>query len=184
MVADVLATEVPARSAAELAASLALVAAGLVVGRYLALGQPMLGEAGNAARAAAWFGLPLVIRHTVILPFEQAARRAARIDNGGLDALPRWVARQTRRFAADFGRRDERTVDRGVDLVAAATAAAASLGNRIGEVVADGLPEGTARLAAAEAGDARRLQSGMAHHYYALLTLGAAGIATLLLVGL
>jgi hypothetical protein len=49
---------------------------------------------------------------------------------------------------------------------------------------ADGLPVGTARLTFAGAGDARGLQTGMAHHYYALLTLGAAALAALLLVGL
>jgi NADH:ubiquinone oxidoreductase subunit 5 (subunit L)/multisubunit Na+/H+ antiporter MnhA subunit len=183
-VAQALAATLPARTRAELVASLALVAAGLVVGRYLAERQPMLGEAGTAARAAEWLGLPLLVRHAVILPFERFARWAARIDDDVLDALPRGVAGRTRRFATGLAGRDRRTVDRGVDLVASATAAVARLGDRVGEAVADGLPEGTARLTFAGAGDARGLQTGMAHHYYALLTLGAAALAALLLVGL
>jgi len=48
----------------------------------------------------------------------------------------------------------------------------ADLGGRTGEWLADGLAEGSARLVAVGGVDTRRLQTGLSHHYYALIAVG------------
>ena len=59
----------------------------------------------------------------------------------------------------------------------------AGVGDRIGERIADGLPEGAARIVGMGGADARRLQSGLAHHYFALLAFGTAVLIAILIVG-
>jgi len=42
----------------------------------------------------------------------------------------------------------------------------------MGEWLVDGLAEGSARLVAFGGADTRRLQTGLSHHYYALIAVG------------
>jgi hypothetical protein len=68
-----------------------------------------------------------------------------------------------------------------VALVAAATEWMAAIGDRLGERVAEGIPAGSGWLAGTSGRDLRLLQTGLSHHYYAVLALGAAGAFVLLL---
>ena len=76
---------------------------------------------------------------------------------------------------------DHRLLDAAVWQVATATRTLARLGDHPGEVLADGLPEGAARITGRTGADARRLQTGLSHHYYAIFGIGAA-LAILMLI--
>ena len=54
---------------------------------------------------------------------------------------------------------------------------------RIGELVVDGIPEGAARWVGSGGLDARRLQTGLAHHSYALIVGGAVILLTVVWLG-
>jgi hypothetical protein len=51
------------------------------------------------------------------------------------------------------------------------------------ERIFDGLPEGSARLVAMSGADARRLQTGLSHQYYALIAVAGALFVGVLIVG-
>ena len=55
--------------------------------------------------------------------------------------------------------------------------------SRFGEWLTDGLVEGLALTVGQSGRDARRLQTGLSHHYYAIATLGG-GAAIILLLSL
>lgn len=157
----------------EVIVSVLLIGLGLLVGTVLARRYPQAGTAGAPARAAEWLGLPALLRDSVARPFERLSAFAGTVDDRVIDALPRLVARQGRWLAGFIGRGDRRVVDAGVRATARFGEWLAGVGDRIGEAVTDGLPEGTARLVSFSGADARRLQTGMSHHYYALLAGGA-----------
>ena len=69
---------------------------------------------------------------------------------------------------------DRSLLDAAVWQAAAKTRGLARLGDRAGEMLADGLPEGAARITGRSGADARRLQTGLSHHYYAIFAIGAA----------
>lgn len=173
--------------------SLLLLGFGLLAGVFLARRHPALGTQGPAAEAAEWLGLPLVIDRTLTRPFVRAANAAAGLDHAvfdavpyglahtrlhtaaaGLDrvvfdAVPRALAHAGRRVAGGWARADRKVVDGGIEAAAAFGAWLARMGERFGEALTDGLPEGAARLTGMSGSDARLVQTGMSHHYYALL---------------
>lgn len=155
MTAVVLGREIPGSKTWELVISLALLGAGLVAGWFVARRFPALGTAGALAQAANWLGLPTLIRATVTQPVERFAAAAARFDDDVVDAAVR----------------------------ALVPARLARFGDRIGERVADGIPECAARLVSVSGRDIRRLQTGMSHHYYLLLVAGSAVAAAILILG-
>ncbi|WP_404383163.1 NADH-quinone oxidoreductase subunit L [Caenispirillum salinarum] len=157
----------------EVIVSVLLIGLGLLVGTVLARRYSEAGTTGAPARAAAWLGLPALLREGVARPFERLAAFAGTVDDRVIDALPRLVARLGRWLASVIGRGDRRVVDAGVRATARFGEWLAGMSDRIGEAVTDGLPEGTARLVSFSGTDARRLQTGMSHHYYALLAGGA-----------
>ncbi|TDL78097.1 NADH-quinone oxidoreductase subunit L [Palleronia sediminis] len=169
--------------AAEMALSLGLVGCGVLAGLTLARRG-----ASPPPVAADWLGLPALIQHGIVAPFERAARGAARLDDTVLDAIPRGAARGARGLArggrAVWGAMqiDRGGIDAAVWRIAEATRGLARLGGGHGEALADGLPEGTARIAGQGGADARRLQTGLSHHYYAMFVIGTA-LAILLLIG-
>lgn len=163
----------PAFKAWEVTGSLLAVALGILGGALLAYRRPRLGSTGTAAASADWLGLPDLLNRAVTRPFARVTFLAAAVDDRVLDRLPRGAAAAARRLAGTLSAADGRAVDRGVEASARFARALARLGDRLGEAVTDGLPEGTARLAAVGGAWSRRLQTGLSHHYYALLSGGA-----------
>lgn len=124
-----------------------------------------------------------------------AALAAARIDNGVIDVIPRgakalaWIAART------LSRADDETIDGlvpgpvqvsrhgAVGGVVAATSAIAALGANLGERLSDLIPGGSGRLIAMAGTDLRRMQTGMAHHYYTILMTGLILAVTFLILG-
>lgn len=152
-IAGLLQTVPPRSKSWEMAASLLALGAGLYAGRLLAGRYAALGNGEPAAALAAWLGLPGLIEKLVVRPSQSLAQTAWRLDDHCLDALPRGAAALGGGLAVAWG--------------------------RFGELVTDGLPEGSARLAALGGNDVRRLQTGLSHHYYALIA-----VAVLLLAGI
>ncbi|HSH47195.1 MAG TPA: proton-conducting transporter membrane subunit [Halomonas sp.] len=172
----------PESGALELIVSLVLLALGLLAGLALAR-RAELPQTG----AADWVGLPALIDAGIVRPFERLADLAARLDDVALDAIPRGAAAAARQIARG-GRRlpglmqaDLGLLDAAVWRVAAATRALARLSDAPGETLTDGLPEGAARLTGRGGAHARRLQTGLSHHYYAIFAVGTA-LAILFLI--
>lgn len=173
-VAWLLNLEMPTSSASTFVVSWLLVTLGLFSGMFLARRHPELGTSGVPAGAADWLGLPSLIDAAVTGPFVRLASSAAWFDDVVIDAIPRAVQRTAFYTAEIFTRADRRVVDRGVEAATALAAWLAKIGDQIGEAIADGLPEGSALLAGLAGSDARRIQTGLSHHYYAILMGGAA----------
>src|SRR5699024_7399644 len=153
--AQLLDAALPTTKIWELIASLLAVAAGLYAGALLVRRNAALGLHNPAAALADWLGLPWAIRYAVTRPMLALAQNAARFDDRVVDALPRGAAR--------FGQ------------------GCAAIGSRFGEAISDGLPEGAALWIGLGGHDTRRLQTGLSHHYYAMVALGAA-VLTIILV--
>ncbi|MCB1424447.1 MAG: NADH-quinone oxidoreductase subunit L [Brucellaceae bacterium] len=170
--AGFLAMELPVSTTAGKAASLAFLAVGLAAGTGLARQWPTLGTSGPAERMAAWLGLPAVIDALVVRPFTGLCRIACRVDDGILDALPRSLARAAHAVSPALSRADRTMIDGCIKGLAAATTRLARIGRRFCEGLADGIPQGSARLVGIGGSDARRLQTGMSHHYYAAMAAG------------
>ncbi|MBJ3761496.1 hypothetical protein ILP92_01855 [Maribius pontilimi] len=64
-----------------------------------------------------------------------------------------------------------------------ATGAVPALTARGGERLSDLVPTGTGRVLGMAGADLRRLQTGLAHHYYTLLVAGFAPVPGLLIFG-
>lgn len=171
----------------ELAASLASIGAAFVLvwgmrrhGRLASLGLP--GEL--QARAADWLGLPVATRRLVVSPVLHLSALLARGDARVVDAGVRGAAALAAALSRLFSRRAEWTIDGAVRATALATLRLAS-GSRVADEAAiDGAAvEGSARLTGHAGQASRRLQTGMAHHYYVILAVGlAVMIAVLALV--
>lgn len=179
--ASLVGARLPPSGTAEKVTSVILVLIGIAAGFQLARRKPGLGRGGLEYRASDWLGLPGLIGGAVVRPFDHAARLAAAVDDRILDALPRGIAAAARVVSRGLSTGDDRVVDRGVALVAALTEGVARLGDRIGELVAEGIPSGAGWLTGNGGRDLRLLQSGLSHHYYALLALGAAASVLLML---
>ncbi|MBN8750732.1 MAG: hypothetical protein J0I65_24990 [Variovorax sp.] len=193
----------------ELAASILAVALGLFAGRWLATERPRLGEEALSAAFGDWLQLPAAWHRAFVVPSIGLANALARFDDEVIDALPRAIGslragesmllvhRQTPRDAPSgrpppglvarlselLARGDGCVVDRGVALAAAFAERFAALGSGIGEWLVDGLPEGLARLVAAGGADARALQGGLTHRYYAIVAVGTTLLFAILWLG-
>lgn len=161
----------------EMAASLAAVAIGAYAGFTLARRMPTLGESGAPAAASDWLGLPWLIDRCITRPVHGFALLLARADTT-IDALPAAAARAVGRAARLLEFLDQAAIDHSVQAIARAGIWLARVGDRFGEVLADGLARGPAWLAAAGGRDLRPLQSGMSHQYFA----GMAAAAVLVLI--
>lgn len=178
-VAAWLGSDLPESRLWEWIASLLTVAAGLYAGRLLADRYPGLGATPVVAGVANWFGLPGLIDFLVIRPTLLIAGCAAWIDDAVLDAPPRGAALLARTRV--LARIDDVVVDALPRSIAVLGRSIASAGVRFGERLTDGLPEGVARLVGFGGGDARRLQTGLSHHYYVMVTAGAVVLVGILI---
>lgn len=159
------------------------------------------------AVAADWYGLARLGRVAVVDPTLALSRGLARVDDrivdGGvrgaerlartlsrlawgrvewnLDALVRGVAGNVRRGARNTRVADERGVDGAVRAVAALTVGGADVSGVVDDRVVDGAVEGAAWLVGTGGHASRKLQTGQAHHYYAIVVVGVAVAAAVLL---
>ncbi len=163
--------------------SLTFVTTGLAIGVHLVRHNPALGRTGAPAAAADWLGLPTLITRCIVRPVEAMARAAARVDDDMLDAVPRSVAALAQSGSATIAVADNRVVDRAIGHVAALGDWLARIGNRFGEALSDGIPEGTADITGMLGREVRRLQSGLSHHYYAYIIGGVFAVIAILAAG-
>ena len=160
-------------SLATLVLSTVAVVLGVLTGILLVRRFPEIGLTGRSSETADWLGLPDLIERTVTRPVTRLAVAAAAVDDRVIDAGVRLIADSGARAARLGGRKDDRVLDRGVTATADAVHWLASASGRTGEWLIDGIADGTALLVGQSGRDARRLQTGMSHHYYALATGGA-----------
>ncbi|WP_108665342.1 proton-conducting transporter membrane subunit [Euzebya rosea] len=151
-----------------------------------------------ADAAAGWFGATTAAQRLVVTPVLASAAVAARFDDAVLDLPPRLVARAAGGLTSVLPRFDDRVVDGAVRTVAAAARAAsrgvtrtlelgvdgivaaiAAATTWIGDISrrgddrgVDGAVEAIAERIGAAGTQARRLQTGLAHHYYVIAVIG------------
>lgn len=162
---------------------------------------------GPVAGVADWYGLASLSRVTVVDPTLALSRGLARFDDRVVDAGMRGAERLTRTLSrlawgrAEWGldalvrglagavglgalgarRADEGPVDGAVRAMAALTLKSADVSGAADDRVVDGAVEGSAWLVGVGGHTSRKLQTGQAHHYYAIVAVGVAVVAALLL---
>ncbi|NDP43215.1 MAG: NADH-quinone oxidoreductase subunit L, partial [Aromatoleum sp.] len=170
----------PRESATLIGAAIGAVAVGALTGRWIAVRMPTLGHGDFVAPVADWWRLPVLIDLAVTTPMAVLARALARFDDVVIDAAPRAIGQAGTRLAARLAREDNRVVDRGVGLTTAFVDWLSRATSRVGELVADGVALGPARLVSLGGQDAQRLQTGLSHHAFAVLLLGALALGAFL----
>lgn len=167
--------QVPAGEAWELVASLVLV--GLAVyGAYGLNRSDRLATLGWASgvRAAVgdWLRIPALTRVTVVDPFISTCRGLARFDDRVVDAGVRGAARVADALAWMLSRIDVRDVDAVPRALARATGSLSRGSATASDPAVDRTVEGLAGAIGFVARDSRRVQTGLAHHYYVIVTVG------------
>jgi NADH:ubiquinone oxidoreductase subunit 5 (subunit L)/multisubunit Na+/H+ antiporter MnhA subunit len=181
--AGLLALKPPEPSGSGLAASLLLVAAGLIAGWLFVRFAPAIGKHGLSSAMADWLGLPTLVRRVATMPFEKLALRAARLDDRVVDGGVRLTASAAATLSRMIRGPGETFTDAGVRLAVVSASWLSGVTGGVGEFASDRIPEGAARLAGFSGQIARRLQTGLSHHYYSLLTAGAAATVIILVWG-
>ncbi|MDQ2735514.1 MAG: NADH-quinone oxidoreductase subunit L, partial [Pseudomonadota bacterium] len=171
----------PRESTTLIGIAIGAVAIGALTGRWIAVRMPTLGRGDLVAPVADWWRLPTLIDIAVTTPMAALARASARVDDVVIDAIPRAIGHAGKWLATQLAREDRRVVDRGVRLATTFVEWLSRATSRIGEFVADGVARGPARLVSLGAQDAQRLQTGLSHHAFAVLLLGALALGSLLL---
>ncbi len=191
-------TELPAGTRLGLIASLLAVAVGVFAGLRMARSP----DASPAPQGREWLGLSAVYEHAAERPFHALAGGAARLDDHVIDLIPRGAVALAHTISSRLARADDEVIDglapgavdtarkggarssRGaVGLAVRATSALAALGAGVGERLGDLIPDGSGRVAGMAGADLRRLQTGLAHHYYVILMAGFALTVGLLIIG-
>lgn len=168
-----------------------------------------LAPAGPLGLAADWYGLARLSRVTVVDPTLALSRGLARFDERVVDAGVRGAERLTRTLsrlawrrsewsldafvrglgsAVGLGARgtraaDERSIDGAVRALAALTIKGADASRTTDDRVVDGAVEGSAWIVGVGGHASRKLQTGQAHHYYAIVAVGFV-VATAVLLAL
>jgi NADH-quinone oxidoreductase subunit L len=181
----------------ELLLAVALVAVGVGLAAIL-VHRNWVAPPRLAAAAGGWFGLPTLSRRGVADPVLALATGLARFDDAVVDAAPRAAAHLVGRLSSALPRLDDVMVDGavrgvvrlagslsrlaahvvelGVDGAVAALATATERVGRMSQIGDDRAVDGAVeRLAGAVGGagtNARRLQTGLAHHYYVIAVVG------------
>lgn len=162
---------------------------------------------GVMAVVADWYGLARLSRVAVVDPTLALSRNLARFDDRVVDAGVRGAERLARTLsrlawgraewsldayvhgvagAVGLGARgtriaDERSVDGAVRALAALTLKGADASGVADDRIVDGAVEGSAWLVGVGGHTSRKLQTGQAHHYYAIVAVGFVVAAALLL---
>lgn len=167
----------------EAGASAALIAAaiGLVLslrrrGNLLTLGLP----SHLQAAAGDWLGVPAAARLLVVEPVLATSRLLASLDDRVVDAGVRLAAAVPALFSRMLSLRAEWTIDGVVRGIAYMTMVGAERARQGDEGGVDGAVEGSARGVGLMGEASRRLQTGLTHHYYAILVVGLVAIVAVL----
>ncbi len=186
--AEWLGGDLPAGTRAGFIVALAATAFGVLAGLRAA-------RAGWPAPQRDWLGLSALYEHGAIRPFRRCAEAAARFDDGVVDMIPRGTARIAASLARFASQVDDHAIDGlapggasrrmqgAIGGIAAGMAALSGLGAGLGERLSDLIPSGTGRVTGMAGADLRRLQTGLAHHYYTILVAGLALALTLVIIG-
>ncbi|MPZ29361.1 MAG: NADH-quinone oxidoreductase subunit L, partial [Micromonosporaceae bacterium] len=118
---------------------------------------------------ADWWGIPTVARALVVDPALRLSSGLARGDRSVIDAVVGGVAVGADRFSHRLRRTVESAVDRLVHLIGGGTLRTADLSGRVDDGRVDGAVEGIVGGIGFAGEQSRRPQTGMTHHYYALL---------------
>ncbi len=172
----------PTSHAWETMLSLVFVAIGVGIG-IAAARRRNLGTRGLTAVGADWLGLPTLIDFLIVRPVFRLASIAAAADDRLIDAGIHKVVQLARKSARLIASSDDRVVDRGVRLTAGFGRLLSHIGAGFGETMTDGLPTLSAAIVSSGGRQAVRLQSGMTHHYYALIAGGIVTVIALTLLG-
>lgn len=142
-----------------------------------ALGLPPVVRDGLGA----WLALPTAARLFVGRPVLTLARVLARFDDRVVDAGVRVAAAAGRFVAGLFSRWGERGVDGVVEGLARFTVVTGDVSRLADDRGFDGVVEGTARVTGAAGTASRQLQTGLSHQYYVIV---AGGLLVLIAVAL
>lgn len=205
LVEQVLGGELPHGTPLLLAGSLTSIAAASVLSWYLWRRGALLGfGVPEPVRhyVAGWFGLATAAERLIVVPVLQLSRACARFDNQVVDegvgvaarvpgimsrVIVRWPERALERAVSAAGQlttslaavsrvADDRAIDNAVEVFARAVAHIAT-GSRLADD--DGIDraiEVLAREVGVAGVHSRRLQTGFAHDYYAIVAVGALGV--------
>lgn len=180
VVARITGGQVPTGTSWELAGSLALVAVGIYAAhaarrreRLVSLGLP----AARLEAAADWLGLPAALRAGVVNPVLALCAALARLDDRVVDAGVRGAAAIGQALSRAFSSAGELTFDRVVEWLGRVAAGAAGSLRAVDDDAVDRGVEGVAAVIGVTGRDSRRLQTGFAHHYYVMVTVGLVAAA-------
>ena len=135
-----------------------------------------LGVPESARRHAAdWLGIPALARAAVGRPTLALARTLAVFDDRVVDAGVRRAAAIGRGASRFFGAWGERGIEGVVWGLTGATLSTARASRVLDDGAVDHAVEETARAVGWAGGWSRRLQTGMAHHYYVIVAAGLLG---------
>ena len=145
-------------------------------GRLASSGVP----APVRTRVADWFGIATAARLVVVDPILVLSRALARFDDLVVDAGVRGAAAIASTGSRLLARRGELSIDAAVHALAGLTIRAAA-GSRVSdERAVDAAVEGIAREVGLAGRQSRRLQTGLAHHYYLIVAGGVAVVVAVL----
>ena len=125
------------------------------------------------AMLAAWLGLPLLARTGVVAPVLALARTLAAFDDRVVDAGVRNAVRLGTFVSRAFAGSGERGVDGLVRALVRGTLTAARVSGVADDRAVDRAVERLARQVGVVGEQSRRLQTGLAHHYYVIAAIGA-----------
>lgn len=141
------------------------------------------GLTGGARQAADWLGLPWAVERTIVRPSLALAAAAARFDDRVVDAGVRGVGRTAGWLSGRLAVGDNRVVDAGVRGAAAAGAWGARFTSTLGERGVEGTVAAIVAGISGAGRDSRRMQTGMAHHYYVIISVGLIVLVAVAAVG-
>ncbi len=138
---------------------------------------------GSALSTASdWFGIPAATKVGLVDPVLALAGWAARLDDRVVDAGIGRVADGVQATSRLLARGDDRVVDAGVRGTARFTAWFSRALDRTAEYGVDRAVDGSGRLTGELGRQSRRVQSGQAHQYYALIAATSAALVLVLVL--
>ena len=143
----------------------------------LALPAPLQASLGD------WLGLPPLARRVVVEPVLALSRGLAVVDDRVVDAGVRAAARVPIAVSGVLSWWGERSVDGAVRAVSGGALWAAAASRRADERGVDRAVEDLARGAGVAGRHSRRLQGGLAHHYYVIIAVGLVVVVAVAAVG-
>lgn len=134
------------------------------------------------AAAADWIGIPTLARAAVGRPTLALARMLATFDDRVIDAGVRGAVAAGRALSRALALWGERGIEGVVWGLVGATLSTARGSRAVDDGAVDGAVEGAAWAVGLAGRWSRRLQTGMAHHYYIIVAAGVLGAVTITLL--